>query len=180
MGTPYVLGHTGKTIGTTRLVHDGAEVVLRSGWAGSPAGFLPVVVVPLHGRLSVRSANTVEAGPNGALVLPADKADAFLNYNGQGYEAPATTYKLLWHLKARPGRYSVEVQYAKAESDGTLELVGGAQPVLLEAKPGTDAARATIQLGSDEEILAITPKEPFVKGTRLPVEVQSIRLTPLQ
>ena len=185
-GTPYLLGSNRVPAGEVAVGGDGA--VVDTAGLLQDAGFLPVVVVPFAGELGVRPAGMVKAGSDGGVALEATGADQFLNFNGRGYEAPATIYKLRWYLAATPGRYRAEVRYAKAAMAGTMVLqVGGERrEVTLEAGKGAGVWSSEVQVmrgpaavGGAESV-ELTPKQPFAKGTALPVTVRSVRLAPMR
>ena len=122
------------------------------------------------------------------MVLATAAADQFLNFNGLGYEAPATIYKLRWYAEAMPGRYRAEVRYARVARGGTMVLVVGGErhEVQLEAGKGDGVWSSEVQVmrgpaavGGVESV-ELTPKEPFVKGTALPVVVESVGLVPMR
>ena len=122
------------------------------------------------------------------MALATAAADQFLNFNGRGYEAPATIYKLRWYAAAVPGRYRAEVHYAKAANAGTMVLLVGGErrEVTLEGGKGDGVWSSEVQVlrgpaavGGTESV-ELTPKEPFVKGTALPVVVESVRLVPMR
>ena len=185
-GTPYVLGGSGAAAGEVAVGADGA--VINTAGLLKVAGFLPVVVVPFTGALGVRPAATVKAGADGGVVLEATAADQFLNFNGRGYEAPATLYKLRWYAGATPGRYRAEVRYAKAADGGSMVLLVGGQRREVTLQPGkgdgvwsseVQVRRGPTAVGGAETV-ELTPTEPFVKGTALPVMVEGVRLVPMR
>jgi alpha-L-fucosidase len=180
-GDAYLLAGGAGASGKVVLNEGGAEVEAGSLLQGRSVGFMPVVVVPFSGRLKVRSAAIVAATADGSLTLDAARADRFLNYNGRGYEDPATTYKLRWEIEARPGRYKVAVHYAKSEKAGVMDLIAGTERTEIQTKAGQDAGvwtgEMTLPRGTNS--LELTPKEPFFKGDKLPVKVESVQLRPL-
>ncbi len=185
-GAPYLLGADGIRGGEVAVGAEGAVVETAGLLQG--AGYMPVVVVPFTGPMGVRPAATVKAGTDGSVVLATAAADQFLNFNGRGYEAAATIYKLRWYAAAVPGRYRAEVHYAKAASGGTMVLrVGGERrDVTLETGKGDGMWSSEVQVlrgpaavGAAESV-ELTPKDPFVKGTALPVVVERVRLVPMR
>jgi alpha-L-fucosidase len=148
------------------------------------AGFLPVIVLPFSGKLEVKQP-TISPDTNGGFALTPDAADRFFNYNGRGYEAPPTLYKLRWLLAASRGTYDVEldVQPDGQAAAGTTKLdlvVNGARTTLTAAASGTSTIKTTIQLTERASTTSVelTPPEPFVKGTPLAVAVSALRLSP--
>ena len=179
-------GRGGTTAGEVAVGGDGA--VVDTAGLLKAAGYLPVVAVPFAGQLGVRPAAAVKAGTDGSVALVTAAADQFLNFNGRGYEAPATIYKLRWYAAAAPGRYRAEVRYAKAVSGGAMVLLVGGErrEMTLEAGKGDGVWSSEVQVmrgpaavGGAESV-ELTPKEPFVKGTALPVSVESVRLVPMR
>ena len=182
-GKPRVLGQAADSPSAGRVVLDQQGAAL-SGVTLPAAGFLPVVAIPFTGRLSVRPASLVLPAADQTLKLTPEHADKFLNYNGQGYEAPATLYKLRWPVAAKPGRYKVSLAYTRSAKQETFELVAGSRHVVVGTERGTGSAvwSGEVRLARGEggtQMVELTPREPFVKGTPLPVAIESVTLTPL-
>ena len=167
------------------VTEDDDEVTIQVQQASiADAGFLPVIVLPFSGKLEVKQP-TISPGANGGFALTPDTADHFFNYNGRGYEAPPTLYKLRWLLAAAPGSYSVEVDVRPdGQADATnvkLDLVvNGARTTLTAAASGASTIKTTIHIAETASTTSIelTPTEPFVKGTPLAVAVTALRLSP--
>ncbi|WP_321471202.1 alpha-L-fucosidase [uncultured Paludibaculum sp.] len=122
-----------------------------------------VVVAEYSGSLSVIPP-TLKPGAGDELTMTAKQADTFYNYNGRGYYERPSVYKLQWHFEAKPGRYRLQ---AAPQRDGmALEIDG---------KPVGD--KVELAAGA-YHTLTITPPKPFVKGDRLQVAVESVRLVP--
>ena len=183
-GQPNLLG-SHLSIGTgVAMTNEGAVVDITALQEQKAAGYLPVIAIPYTGKLAVRPATTVFPSADGSVLLTEATADKFLNYNGRGYEAPATIYKLRWWTAARPGHYRVEIRYGKTDQAGIMDLVTGANTYKVPLKPGSDedtwSGNITLRAEPNGvESVQLTPKEPFVKGTPLPANVISIRLQPL-
>lgn len=175
-GQPHRLGERSNVVGTVNLTPDGAQVNVAALHLDQ-AGFMPVIAIPFKGKLRVQSASTVMA-ENGRLTLDAAKADHFLNYNGRGYDAPATVYKLQWMVNAPAGRYAVEIRYTGTTAAAAMDLVSslGTTHVLTEAGNGSGTWRGEIPLPGGDSTVEVTPKEPFFKGAALPVKVETIHL----
>ncbi len=122
-----------------------------------------VIVAEYQGALEV-TPPLVAPGGNGALTLSAQQADKFYNYNGRGYYEKPSVYKLQWNFAAAPGRYRVSVEPPVA--DASVEIDG--QPA---------GGVATLSQRTFHT-LAITPKKPFAKGTRLSAIPGSVIVTP--
>jgi alpha-L-fucosidase len=133
---------------------------------GSLLGFLPVIKLTF--RNSVRVDAPLPTYAAGSLLLDAQSAEKFYNYNGEGYEAPKTLYKMRWAVRSGCASLSF---HAKGEGQVALVSNGHARTVTLH-----DGAHEDIVIGSDDS-LELTPTEPFLKGTPLPLEVESINLT---
>jgi alpha-L-fucosidase len=180
-GDAYLLAGGAGASGKVVMNEGGAEVEAGSLLQSSSVEVMPVVVVPFSGSLRVRSAAIVAATADGSLALEAARADRFLNYNGRGYEDPATTYKLRWEIEATLGRYKVEVHYAKTEKAGVMDMIAGTERTEIPTKAGQGAdvwtGEMTLPRGTNS--LELTPKEPFFKGNRLPVKVESVQLLPI-
>jgi alpha-L-fucosidase len=145
--------------------------------------FLPVVVASFAGELKVRP-TAITPEPDGHFVLGADKADHFVNYNGYGYEAPSTLYKLRWHVASTPGSYRVVLRYKPSQTPTSVDFVvnGRRQPLQLDSTSTSTEATAILDHIHIENravtSIEITPPEPFYKGTRLPDGILSLELTP--
>ncbi len=148
--------------GRTPLPVSGSSITLQRRRETSP---ITVVVAEFDGTLDVIPP-TIEPDASGAVSLASKQADRFFNYNGRGYYERPSVYKLQWHFTTKPGRYKISVE------PGTNGVV-----VTVDGKP----AASSLQLASkDYHTLTITPPAPFVKGDRLPVEIESVRLIPEQ
>ena len=183
-GRPYVLGNNANGMAEVTSGSEGTAVDITALKKPGAAQFLPVIAIPYTGKLTVRPATTILPAGDGSVLLPEAAADKFLNYNGRGYEAPATIYKLRWWTAVRPGRYRAEIHYHQPGRAALLDLVTGAgrYGVSLQPGPGEDAWSGNITIPSSPdgmESVQVTPKEPFVKGTALPAKLISIRLLPL-
>jgi alpha-L-fucosidase len=145
------------------------------------AGFLPVIVLPFTGTLDVQQP-TIPAEANGSFALTPELADHFFNYNGRGYEAPPTLYKLRWLLAAPPGTYDVELQLDGAtQANAKLDLAVNGARTALKAASGVSTIKTTIHIftpASTTSIELTPPPEPFVKGTALGVRVTALRMSP--
>jgi len=179
---PYVLGIGRRVTDSVRLDSDALIVSANPLLKNVSAGFLPVIVLPFEGKLAVRSATTVSPAPDGTLTLDATKADRFLNYNGLGYEAPATLYKLRWWTSPTPGRYTAELRYTKSLQPGIIDLVLGTRHYAIPTEAGQGEAiwSSEVTLPRNTQSLQLTPKEPFLKGTVLPVKVEALTLHPIR
>ena len=135
--------------------------------AGSLEGTLPVIKLTFRSELVIdKSLPIYDAGPS---VLDEKSAEKFYNYNGRGYEAPKTLYKMRWAV--RRGCASTTF-HAKGEGEVALVSNGSSRKVMLK-----DGSTEEVVIG-DDETLEITPPEPFLKGTPLPLTIQSIDLSP--
>ena len=160
----------------TRLRSD-AKTALRR------APFLPAIVASFTEELKVRP-TAIAPEPDGHFVLEADKADHFVNYNGYGYEAPSTVYKLRWHVASTPGSYRVTLRYKPTQTPTSVDLVvdGRRQPLQPASTSTSGEATAVLDHIHIENravtSIEITPPEPFYKGTMLPDGILSLELTP--
>ncbi|MFC5862764.1 alpha-L-fucosidase [Acidicapsa dinghuensis] len=129
------------------------------------SGTMPVIKLQYRGALKIDEV-LAPAGPGTLQVADAEK---FYNYNGQGYEVPKTLYKLRWAVQSGCAALTFH-----ADGEGRVALVsnGDARTVTLK-----DGAQQNIIIGEDHT-LEITPPEPFVKGTTLPLTIRSIDLIP--
>lgn len=177
-GAPFILGSRSPA-GQVVDSPTGTEVKIDpASLRGS--GFLPVIAIPYTGMLNVRSSTTV-AAQAGELTLEPEKADRFLNYNGRGYEAPATLYKLQWQVEAPAGHYMAEVTYTRSEAQAKsdeIDLVTGGRLVRIRTEQGTADAtwHGELLLSGGDTTVEVTPAEPFLKGTALPVTLRRIHL----
>jgi len=146
------------------------------------AGPLVTVVVEYSGALSVVPP-TVPASGSG-FVLTEKNADRFLNYNGEGYYAPPTLYKLQWAVALKPpGDYSVEIEFEKPEHPVALDLWVGNQRTALTLPGGSGSSQ--IEAGAIKAsqfknhpfvMLKLTPHAPFTKGAELGVKILQVNL----
>ncbi|MBM7131288.1 alpha-L-fucosidase [Dyella mobilis] len=194
LGRAYRLGSPQSTVAVQR---DGDDLIISldqlAGWPMKDAGgtdvdsFMPVVVLPLEGPLHVLPP-TIAAASNGRFHLLPTQAEHYLNYNGEGYEAPDTLYKLSWQLDAPARSYTLTLHYLPAASSAEVDVwVDGQHHRLKLAVAATgkpQEASATITVQRDPAAhphampLELTPPAPFEQGTPLPVKVQSVDLAP--
>jgi alpha-L-fucosidase len=141
--------------------------------------YLPVIAIPLRGMLSVKQP-AFSPDAQGAFSLTAKQADHFFNYNGYGYEDPATLYKLRWNLAAKPGKYRLVVEHAALDKAAHAEVVIDGHRTPLEQKPSETSTTIAVSLtGSHADTsLEITPPEPFYKGTKLEGGITAVQLIP--
>ena len=157
---------------------DGGKVDVH-GLAGR---FMPVVAVDFDGDFHVRP-NALRPSPDGRVILTEATAAHFLNYNGYGYAAPDTLYKLRWHAAAGPGRYRAELRYRAVPAPHRLDLVVDGHVTHLTLPAG---GRATVLVARDPAAepyamrVELTPVEPFHKGDALPVKVTRLDLIPVK
>ena len=156
---------------------------------GTSAAVLPVIVVKFEGPLVVRP-DTIAPQSDGRIVLKASQADHFMNYNGRGYEAPATLYKLRWNTAAKAGNYRVALTYRPRPEAAQICIVvdGKAIAIHLNAKGagGSSGGAEVLELPESVRMthesfstIEITPPQPFFKGTPLQVDVEELTLTPV-
>ncbi|MFC0085347.1 alpha-L-fucosidase [Dyella flava] len=194
LGSAYRLGAPADKVTIQR---DGADVLVSldhlAHWPMTGAGganvdtFMPVVVLPLEGPLHVRPPS-LAAAADGSFHLQSAQAEHYLNYNGEGYEAPDTLYKLSWQLDAKAKDYALTISYMPSPKSAQMDLWvdGQRYPLNLEGvAAGTpQAASQTVLVHRDRTAhpyamqVELTPHAPFVKGSVLPVAVQSVALSP--
>lgn len=144
-------------------------------------GFEPVIALALKEPLRV-TPQDIRTPVQGVVTLPESDAEHFLNYNGYGYEDPATVYKLQWHAALGKGLYEATVRYVASRSPTPMALVvdGHAQALVLPAGQGERSVTARVLRDAirqpDAMQLALTPPEPFVKGTPLGVQIVQVSL----
>ena len=144
--------------------------------------FMPVFVLPLKSTLHVRP-ETIAAAADGSIHLQPTQAQRYLNYNGEGYEAPATLYKLAWQADAKAANYTATIHYAAAAKPARwdLRIDGKRYPVASSA----GATSQTIKVNHDRSAhpyvmqVELTPSAPFKLGESLPVTVAVVDLVPL-
>jgi len=151
--------------------------------------FMPVIVLPLKGPLHIRP-RMIAAAPGGHFQLQPKQAEHYLNYNGEGYEAPSTLYKLSWQLDAKATHYLVTVNYSPLPDNTRMDLWvdGQRYPLNLAGTVGgkLEIARQTVRVQRDRVAhpyamqLELTPLSPFEQGSQLPVTVTSVELSPTQ
>jgi len=144
-------------------------------------GFMPVIAVSFDGDLHVRP-EAVAGGKDGRIVLSEKQAAHFLNYNGYGYAAPETVYKLRWYAAASAGRYRIDIRYRPTKHAHRLDLTVDGRRTTISLPRGGHAV-ATVERDPAAEPYAmqveLTPVEPFHKGDALPVFVKQIELKAL-
>jgi alpha-L-fucosidase len=196
LGPGYRLGAPDATVA---VQHHGEDVVIAldklAHWPAADTGganadaFMPVVVLPLKGPLHVRP-QALAAAPDGSFQLQPTQAEHYLNYNGEGYEAPATLYKLSWQLDAKAADYAVTVNYKPVPGGAGMDLwVDGQRYALKLADAAAGKAETisqTVRVHRKRVAnpyamhVEITPSAPFVRGTKIPVAVQSMVLVPVE
>jgi alpha-L-fucosidase len=195
LGSAYRLGSPTSTVAVQR---HGDDVTIPldqlANWPAKDSGgadvdaFMPVLVLPLKGPLHVHP-QAIAAAADGRFQLSSAQAEHYLNYNGEGYEAPATLYKLSWQLDAKAADYVVTVHYQPSPGSAAIDLwVDGRRYALdLAGKAnGKQAGSSTVHVHRDRAAhpyamqMELTPSAPFVQGTPLPVQVQSVELAPLR
>jgi len=135
--------------------------------SGSLDGAMPVIKLTFRKTLAIDKPQPT-LGVS-ASVLDENNAEKFYNYNGRGYEAPKTIYKLRWPVQA--GCASLTF-HTSAAGEVALVSNGTARKIVVK-----DGSTAEVVIGSGET-LEITPPQPFLKGTPLPFKVESIDLSP--
>ncbi|GLQ90693.1 alpha-L-fucosidase [Dyella flagellata] len=185
-GAAYRLGSPGSTVQVQRNGHDISIALDRL--ANQPIGndvdaFMPVIVLPLKGPLRVRP-NMIAAGADGSFHLQPAQAEHYLNYNGEGYEAPATLYKLSWRLDAQAASYTLTLHYLPGSERMQMDLWvdGQRYPLDLAAATASQAVRIRrIRTNHPYAMqVELTPLAPFQQGAALPVQLQSLELSPYQ
>jgi len=193
LGRAYRLGSPDATVDVSQDA-DGASIPLDrfAHWPAADAGdthvesFMPVVVLPYKGDLHVRP-KTIAAAGDGSFHLQPTQASHYLNYNGEGYEEPASLYKLTWQIDAKASDYTCTVTYTPLPQHAQMDLWidGKRYPLnLASAVAGTqESTSQTIHVHRDRVThpyamqVEITPASPFGQGSRIPVTVRSIELS---
>src|SRR4029077_20132254 len=167
----YLLGSPSRESFAVTSTKEGASVRIgKDSLAG--AGYLPVIVLPFSGRLEVAPASTAPDAAGNFLLTPS-AADRFFNYNGAGYEAPKTLYKLRWFLDAPPGRYRAEIDVQPTQAKARMDLVVDGLRIPLTVRFSAAASvtiRQNIRVSPASSETAspvsieLTPPEPFLKG----------------
>lgn len=185
-GRAYRLGFPDANI-DVQHEKDGVSIALDrlSGLPGTKASdvddFMPVVVLPLKGALHVRP-QSVAAAADGNIHLQVAQAQHYLNYNGEGYEAPATLYKLAWQADARAASYMATIQYTATSKPARWDLWIDGKRYPVTSSPGV--ASQTINVSHDRTAhpgamqVALTPAAPFEQGKALPVTINAVELVP--
>jgi alpha-L-fucosidase len=178
-GPAYRLGSPASTVEVERNGND-ISVALDHLAGDTTDAFMPVIVLPFKGSLRVRPSMLAAASDGGFHLQPA-QAEHYLNYNGEGYEAPATPYKLSWQLDAQAADYLLTLHYtaaANAKMDAWID--GHRYRLDLRA---ADTSTPPLRIRRDHAMhpyamqVELTPAAPFVQGTALPVTVQSVELS---
>lgn len=188
-GAAYRLGSSQVT---TEVQHDGDDVTVSldrlkmqpssdNGDINLDA-FMPVVVLPIKGPLRVRP-RMAAAANDGSFHLQPEHAEHYLNYNGEGYEAPTTLYKLSWQLDAQAADYMLTLHYKPAAANAKVDLwIDGQRYPLDLHEAGTNDQALRIHRNRRSHPYAmeveLTPPVPFEQGAVLPITVQSVDLSP--
>lgn len=144
-------------------------------------GFMPVIAVGFDGALHVRP-DAVAADKDGRIVLAEKQAAHFLNYNGYGYAAPETLYKLRWYAQASPGRYRIDIRYRPMARAQKADLTVDGHPVTLTLPRNGHAVAVGVRNTALQPYamqVELTPVEPFHKGDTLPVMIKEVTLKEL-
>ena len=180
-GRAYRLGSSNASIDVEHD-KDGVSVPLDrlAGWPDVDA-FMPVLVLPLKSPLHVRP-ESIAAAADGSIHLQQAQAQHYLNYNGEGYEAPATLYKLVWQADAKAANYTATIHYEATSKPARWDLwIDGKRYVVTSAP---DVALQTIKVSRDRSAhpyamqVELTPTAPFEQGESLPVTVNAVELVP--
>jgi alpha-L-fucosidase len=183
-GHAYRLGFPGTGI-DVRQDKDGVSLSLDqlANWPKDGSGdVMPVVVLPLKSALRVRP-QAVAAFADGSIHLQPAQAQHYLNYNGEGYEAPASLYKLAWEADAQSASYVVTLHYAATSTPTRWDLWVDGRRYPVASAPGT--VSQSIKVSRDRSAhpyamqVELTPSAPFKQGEALPVVVDALDLLPL-
>lgn len=178
-GQGRVLDDARANVGSVELDAAGASLKVEG---LAKAGYMPVVALPFDGALQVRP-DAVAAGTGGRVILAAAQAERFLNYNGYGYDAPPTLYKLRWYAQAGTGDYTLTVHYRDATPGSQLDVWADGHPQTLTLAAGSGAAQLRVSRDLHAEPwamqLELTPVAPFHKGDPLPANIESVELLPI-
>ncbi|HUB92293.1 MAG TPA: alpha-L-fucosidase [Dyella sp.] len=194
LGRAYRLGSPDSTVTIQRNGDDISIALDRlANWPMKDAGgtdtdaFMPVVVLPFQGELHARP-HTIAAAQDGHFQLQPAQAEHYLNYNGEGYEAPATLYKLSWQIDANAIDYALTVRYTPSSENAKMDVwVDGHRYPLNLAHAAThneEQNTRTVRVRRDRAThpyamqVELTPSSPFRQGTPLPTTVQSVALSP--
>jgi alpha-L-fucosidase len=180
-GRAYRLGSSNTSV---EVEHDkdGVSISLDrlAGWPGADA-FMPVLVLPLKSPLHVRP-EAIAAAADGSIRLQPEQAQHYLNYNGEGYEAPATLYKLAWRADAKAANYTATIHYMATSKPARWDLWVDGKRYAMTGTP--DAAPQTIKISRDRSAhpyamqVELTPAAPFKQGESLPVTISAVELAP--
>jgi alpha-L-fucosidase len=180
-GRAYRLGSSNTSV---EVEHDkdGVSISLDrlAGWPGADA-FMPVLVLPLKSPLHVRP-EAIAAAADGSIRLQPEQAQHYLNYNGEGYEAPATLYKLAWQADAKAANYTATIHYMATSKPARWDLWVDGKRYAMTGTP--DAAPQTIKISRDRSAhpyamqVELTPAAPFKQGEPLPVTISAVELAP--
>src|SRR4030095_13822967 len=148
LNSAYLLGSASHESFAVTSIKDGVSVRIEKD-ALATVGYLPVIVLPFSGRLEVAQASTAPDAAGNFLLTPS-VADHFFNYNGTGYEAPETLYKLRWFLIAPPGRYRAEIDVKPTHAKAGLDFVVDGHRSPLSVPP---SAATTVTIKQNIRIL---------------------------
>lgn len=144
---------------------------------------LTVVLADLEGPPDV-TPPVIHPDASGTITLAAAEGDTWYNYNGGGYYDPPTVYKRAWHFAiAGKGRYSVEIFYNQVEPGTNIELVVDRRTIIGQidrSKGSGSVAIGTVDLTPQVAILLRISPSPYYKGAALGLDIDRIKLTPVE
>jgi len=165
-GTHFTSAELLQTHQKFTITTDGKDVVIHT-QPGAPSTYLPTIELRYTGPLRIEK--TLVAKGDVPYTLNEANAEKFWNYNGMGYEAPKTLYKLRWLV---PQGCSTMSFHTSGTVKVALTSNGETKEVALN-----DGSSQTITVGSDQSF-EITPPQPFTKGTALPLTIGAIDVMP--
>jgi alpha-L-fucosidase len=151
--------------GKTLAVHGGGDEARVELATGAVSGTMPVIKLQFKGELRMDEA----LPPAGPVTLDAEAAEKFYNYNGEGYGAPKTLYKMRWAERSGCAAVTFHV-----DGEGRVALVSSGHAHTTTLKEGSTES---VNIGADHT-LEVTPPQPFEKGTALPLTIRSLDLVP--
>jgi len=110
----------------------------------------------------------------------AHSREHYPNYNGGGYAAPATLYKLAWQLDAKAAACALTLHYAPltVSTRQDLRIDGRRYPLDLTAIRGRVQVRCDRATHPCAMQVELTVAAPFGQGTALPLSMLSLGLSP--
>jgi alpha-L-fucosidase len=148
------------------------------------SGFLNVVAVEFTGSLDVRQGSLLQARTDGSFVTSSNRAEHFLNLNGEGYYDAPTLRKQRWVFSVpHSGRFAVQLELGGGHVSRTLDVTVNGKVFAVTAYAGEKgpAIVGEIEVSGGQDIVATVERgRPAERGAVLDLDVQALVLRPVR